>query len=128
MGMRPSLVTCVLVCVSLVVALAFPGGLLADNQIDPCYEEDKNVGCSRGQATFLRLLAEEERSIASATPPTTDVIHCFLDLELIFSSRTVVGTNTLTIKSLVDGLSSISLDLRDNMVVDSVRMGGTSVP
>lgn len=128
MQMRRNVVTWALVCMSPLVVLGLPGELLADEQPEPCYEEDKNVSCSRGQATFLRLLAEEERSIASVTPPTTDVIHCFLDLELIFSSQTVVGTNTLTIKSLTDGLSNISLDLRDNMVVDSVRMGGASVP
>lgn len=95
---------------------------------DDCHEEGKDPICSRAEATFQALIAAEQKSLAAGgdVPPTTDVLHCFLDLELNFSTLRLSGSNTLQIKSLVAGLTSISLDLRDNMTVSAVTVGSQS--
>ncbi|HON68541.1 MAG TPA: hypothetical protein PLS23_18800, partial [Phycisphaerae bacterium] len=80
---------------------------------------DKDI-CASGRATFLRLLAADVD--AAETPDETDVIHCFLDIGLNFSSRTISGINTLTVKSQKDGLSSITLNLSSALTITGVAV------
>ncbi|GJM23710.1 MAG: hypothetical protein DHS20C16_01250 [Phycisphaerae bacterium] len=56
-----------------------------------------------------------------------DVVHCFLDIELGLNPNSVTGSNTLDIVSLSDGLTSITLDLFDVMVVGGVWVDGSPV-
>lgn len=85
-----------------------------------CGYEDKEPICGTGRAVFERLLAMDQ--MGTASPPTTDILHCFLNIELNFTSRTMSGTNTLTVRSLAAGLSTFKLDLRDNMTVSAVTV------
>ena len=88
-----------------------------------CHEEGKDQLCGHAAATLSRLLAEDRSTLADTPRSDIDVIHCFLDIELNFSSRTLSGSNTLTLESRTTGLAQIVLDLRDNMVVESVSTG-----
>lgn len=56
----------------------------------------------------------------------TDITHCFLDIEVNPVSQTVSGSNTLSMTSLTGGLTTMALDLRDNMTVSNVTIGGAA--
>jgi len=56
-----------------------------------------------------------------------DVLHYFLDLEFSGSSKTIQGSVTITAQSLVTGLTTLTLDLYDNMAVSSVKIGNGSL-
>jgi len=119
----PRLIMSALICVAYL-----PGGLSADEPdsteepdltSSECKQMDKDI-CASGRATFLRLLAADVD--AAETPDETDVIHCFLDIGLNFSSRTISGINTLTVKSQKDGLSSITLNLSSALTITGVAV------
>ncbi|GAB4139922.1 MAG: M1 family aminopeptidase [Planctomycetota bacterium] len=59
---------------------------------------------------------------------TIDAIHYRLEIELNFSNSTIQGTNTATFASLVNGLTSIDLNLLSQLQVSAVRMNGNPVP
>ncbi len=61
------------------------------------------------------------------TASNVDAQHYKLEIEVIFSSQTVKGTNTATFKSLVNGLTTLDLDLTSGLQVDGVTMGGKPV-
>lgn len=59
----------------------------------------------------------------------TDLMHCDFEIELFPDTETVSGNNTMTIRSLVDGLTQFTFNLRSNMTVSAVTLNGTtSVP
>ncbi|MCP4709081.1 MAG: M1 family metallopeptidase [Planctomycetes bacterium] len=62
----------------------------------------------------------------SDTNEDTDVTHCALDIDLDFEAKTISGVSSITATSLRDDLSTFTIDLRDNMIVDEVLLGGTS--
>ncbi len=98
----------------------------ADAAADTCHGEGKDLVCGHFKAAVARLLAEERQAFVELDADT-DVTHCFLDIALDTVAKTVAGTNTLTVTSLSDGLATFTLDLRDNMIVDGVTMGGSPV-
>jgi aminopeptidase N len=59
---------------------------------------------------------------------TTDALHYRLEIELLFATQTIQGTNLATFASRVNGLTTVSLDLLSALTVSSVRMGGVAVP
>lgn len=94
-----------------------------------CHEEGKDPFCGHLKATWARLLAADPAfgatpRLAAEADTATDVTHCFLDIELDPAATTVRGANTVTVASLAPGLTTFTLDLRDNMVVDAVTMAG----
>ncbi|MCK5000484.1 MAG: M1 family metallopeptidase, partial [Anaerohalosphaera sp.] len=91
------------------------------------HEEGKEVLCSHFASTVSRLLAEPGLTDQSSSQnyEDTDIIHCFLDIELNPVAETITGSNTLTVESTIDGLDTLTIDLRDNMVVDSVTMNSS---
>ena len=83
--------------------------------------------------SHARTLAEHIAAQQSETPSlreadaNTDVTHCFLDIEIIpeyvNSNATAVkveGTSTIDAQAAVDGLAEFTLDLRDNLTINSV--------
>jgi aminopeptidase N len=130
--------------------VALSGVSLAQPVADDCHEEGKDPICGHFRATWARLLAADEGATAgrnaigvadpsygligpSPRPATaeadaaTDVTHCLLDIELDPVAKTIRGTSTITVTSLVAGLTTFTLDLQANMVVDGVTTGGTAV-
>jgi len=61
------------------------------------------------------------------TATNVDAQHYKLEIEVLFGSKTVKGTNTATFKSLVNGLKSLDLDLTTALQVNGVTMGGKPV-
>jgi aminopeptidase N len=56
-----------------------------------------------------------------------DVTYYKLELRVTTApTKYLYGKITMTAKSLVDNLDSISLDFRNNMIIDSLRVGGTN--
>ncbi|MBI5863229.1 MAG: Ig-like domain-containing protein [Planctomycetes bacterium] len=56
----------------------------------------------------------------------TDLQHCNLDVELNAGSGALTGSNTMTVRSLVDGLTQFTFRLRSNMTVTAVTLNGTT--
>lgn len=56
-----------------------------------------------------------------------DAIHYKLELELLFASGTIQGSNTATFASQSPGLSTLSLDLDSALAVSAVEMNGAPV-
>ncbi len=54
-----------------------------------------------------------------------DVLHYRLDLNISPALHTIEGQATLTVRSRVDGLSSIALDMRDELIATAVEDHGT---
>ena len=66
------------------------------------------------------------RSIASEV--NIDVTYYKLDITVTTSPEYIRGHVTMTARSLVDGLGTVTLDLTDGMTIDSVDCSGTLVP
>lgn len=56
----------------------------------------------------------------------TDVLHYALDLEVSFGPDTLSGTNTMTVRSLVDGLQVFTFRLGSQFNVSSAILNGTT--
>src|SRR5262249_48354456 len=56
----------------------------------------------------------------------TDVLNCNLDLEVIPSTSTLVGSNTFTVMSRMDGLTSFTFRLRSQFVISSAVINGST--
>jgi len=109
-----------------ILCAVLPAGLHASSTggDDSCLAEGKDAICGHFYATVTRLLAAE-RAQASEADAHTDVTHCFLDIELDPDARIVSGTSTITATSRLAGLTTFTLDLRDNMTVDAVTVGAS---
>lgn len=57
----------------------------------------------------------------------TDVISCNVDLEPGFAGGTLAGSNTMSIRSLVNGLNQFHFRLADNLGPSSVTLNGTPI-
>jgi hypothetical protein len=85
-------------------------------------DEGKDGLCGHAQRAMVAPPAA-----LRASDSDIDVIHCFLDIELGLNPNSVTGSNTLDLVSRTDGLTSITLDLFDVMVVGGVWVDGLPV-
>ena len=94
-----------------------------------------HVGCGKAQAMIRAAAAREFVEEAPDDPgPTalreafddTDVLHYNLDIEIFPDTETISGTNTITIESLVDGLTEFTFRLRENFTTTSAIVNGTT--
>lgn len=69
--------------------------------------------------------ATAAQAAARAAQDDFDVTRYFLNLDFVPADRTISGSVTVTVKSLVDGLNRVVFDLHQNMVVSSCLRGGT---
>jgi len=101
-------------------------------EFDECaLELDPHTGC--GKACFMRRQWEAQRGYPTDAegegnwePPvlrgvldTTDVLHCDLDIEIVPAAETISGTNVMTVRSLVEGLTTFVIRLRTQYVVSA---------
>jgi len=56
----------------------------------------------------------------------TDVLHCDLDIEIIPATSTISGSNTFTIKSNINGLTSFTFRLRNQFVISAATINGSA--
>jgi len=62
--------------------------------------------------------------VHGAAVSDTDVLHYDLNIEINPSAHTVAGSNTITVKSLVNGLTTFTVQLRSNFSVTAVQVDG----
>ena len=60
-------------------------------------------------------------------PSDTDVLHYELDIELIPSPTWLGGTNTISVRSLINGLATFEVRLRDVFTIGFMQIGATPV-
>lgn len=105
----------------------------AASAVDPCIEEFS--GC--GKACLLH------KRFAAGLPPSdaydgviereplgaTDVLHNNLDIEIFPSTERITGSNTMTVRSLADGLAEFTIRLRSNYTITAAMLNDvTPVP
>ncbi|GMV25433.1 MAG: hypothetical protein AMXMBFR58_14640 [Phycisphaerae bacterium] len=56
----------------------------------------------------------------------TDVLHQDLDIEVIYATDNISGSNTMTVKSLVNGLTQFTIRLRSQYTVSSCQVDGVN--
>ncbi|MBN1510809.1 MAG: hypothetical protein JXB13_02250 [Phycisphaerae bacterium] len=115
-----------------VVVLVGAVPVLADDGVDARLlakdiGEGKDELCGHARSLIARFEREQQGDSALREGyADTDVIHCLLDLEVTLSPNSVIGTNTLDVASRRDGLTQFTLDLRSNLTVDAVTVGGAA--
>lgn len=90
-------------------------------------------GCGKAVAAARRLAAgnrpvedPEGWCMACDAAELTDLLHCNLDIEIVPSSTTISGSNTFTIMSRKNGLTSFTFRLRSQFVISSAIVNGTT--
>ncbi len=90
-------------------------------------------GCGKARAAE-RLFAAGGRPVedvegwcmACDATELTDVLNCNLDIEIVPATSTVSGSNTFTIMSKVNGLTTFTFRLRNQFVISSALINGTT--
>ena len=100
----------------------------ASPQTPPAVGEDSLDGCSRLKTAHAYNSKQTEalRLKSSNDPLTgqTDVLHYRLDIEVDPAAEYLSGSNTMTIKTLVDNVTAFRFWLHDVMSISSVEIDG----
>ena len=88
--------------------------------------------CASAKVAPLEPLAAESHAGPitprdTDAPLTTDVQHYHLDLEIAPSTAWLGGSNTMTVRSLVDNLTTFRFRLQEVFTISDLRVGGTPV-
>jgi methionine-rich copper-binding protein CopC len=95
--------------------------------------DDLECGCGKAHALWLR--AQAGLPIDDGPGPgyserealtDTDVLSNAVDLELLPANNSIQGSNTMTVRSLVNGLTQFSFSLRSNFTVQANLSGNTA--
>lgn len=115
------------------VWLAVAGGLVFLSTVTMAQDQPaaENM-CARGKAAAMRLLSELYGPAGIPAPrlersADTDVQHYQLDIELNPSTAWLGGSNTMTVRSTVDNLTTFDIRLQDIFTISSMTIGGTPV-
>lgn len=108
----------VILLLSLSAAVQVTHGRLVP-QSNSAQEEALFIGEVRTSAAFMKAMQQP------ATEPNIDVIYYKLDLSITTSPSYLRGVVTVMARSTVAGLTSITLDLMNALIVDSVKTGNT---
>jgi aminopeptidase N len=91
------------------------------------------LGCSRARSAVLRDLAEGEKNeddlgtrAMRESFGDTDVLHYNLDIEVFPATQEIAGANTMTVGSLVDGLTEFTFRLHANFTITAAVINGTT--
>lgn len=110
----------------LVVVLAALLGAFAVHADEPPFEPT----CAHGKSLAARFASPPEDGgfgVADAppTPGDTDLLHNHLELEIIPSSQSLLGSNVMTVASQIDGLTHFDFRLRENFTISAVEVNGS---
>lgn len=131
--------SCGLAASVVTTAFAHPhaGGNGVQTDEELCIEPLGPDGCGKGSALRKRYLAGLEPfevKDAMFNPfadrdylSDTDVQNNFLDIAVDPVAGTISGSNTITVKSKVNGLTTFQFALRSNFAVTAVRVNGVNV-
>jgi aminopeptidase N len=112
----------------LVAAVAWYAGAVASTLV-PDQDGPPEQGCSHAKSAFARAATAARvrpMKAKSAAGEATDVTHYRLELEVDPNSRHLSGANSMSVTSLVDGLSSFQFWLHSNYSIDSMHVDGDS--
>jgi aminopeptidase N len=91
------------------------------------------LGCSRARSAMLRDLAAHPKNDDDAGAKLvrdalsdTDVLHYQLEIEVLPDTHDVSGSNTMTVKSLVDGLTHFTFRLHSNFEITTALLNETT--
>lgn len=107
-----------IIAICLINVLFFLLPVSALSQYDPSYDEGK--GRELEAQRYSKLLKTEYKG----TGENIDVVYYKLDLTLTTNPNYLKGIVTIHAKSLYDGTTSLTLDLNNNLSVDSVWSEG----
>ncbi|MBL8764593.1 MAG: hypothetical protein JNM07_10030 [Phycisphaerae bacterium] len=99
---------------------------------DPDLNYIPTRGCGKAQA--LRAMAargwqwgEGETGATTREAATdTDVLSNTIDFEVFPATDTITGSNTMTVRSLVNGLTKFTFRLRSNYTITQILLNGTT--
>jgi hypothetical protein len=99
----------------------------------PAVEGVAPHGCGKARAAAAYFLAREQidedpvgSQIMREAFGATDMLHYDLEIELFTSTASISGTNTMTIQSLVDGLTQFTFRLRNQYTITSATVNGST--
>jgi len=98
------------------------------------------AGPAAGDPTVVPLCGHAKAALAAALGPRglggppvrdgtsalTDVLDYDLALEIVPATRTLIGTNTMTVRSATDGLTSFRFDLHPAFTISELRVSGSA--
>ncbi|MCC6676653.1 MAG: hypothetical protein IT436_05870 [Phycisphaerales bacterium] len=102
---------------------------------DACDRPVEQYGCGKACELRRRFEAgkqwqEDElpwvRTMMREAATATDVLHNNVDLEIIPSTDVITGSNTMTVRSLVAGLTQFTFRLRSNYTITQLLVNGTT--
>jgi hypothetical protein len=85
---------------------------------------DDDIGICKQGRTRLGEIVMPAPAAQAGVVNDTDVLHYVLDIEVVPASDWLGGTNTITVRSLIDGLTTFQIRLRDNFNITSVQVEG----
>lgn len=97
---------------------------------DPCEEDDVSQ-CGKAARFDARpdvalFPARDDATQTRESLGDTDVLHCDLEIEIFPPTRTLAGQNTMTVRSLIDGLTQFTFRLHPNLSISAVTLNGTT--
>lgn len=91
--------------------------------------DDAEASCQAGKARYFGRLASNPRArVAYPGDATIDVTYYGLDLRLTHTPNYLRGAATLTVRATASNVGAFYLDLRAQMIVDSVKSAGRPLP
>jgi hypothetical protein len=85
---------------------------------------DNEIGICKQGRHQLGDIEMRPISAQSGVLDDTDVLHYVLDIEIDPPTTWLGGTNTMTVRSLIDGLTTFQIRLHDNFNITSVQVDG----
>lgn len=87
------------------------------------------IGCDHCARTkqclgLPRELAEGSPDTRAINTTTTDLTNYDLDITINLAASTISGSNTISMSSLVEGLTGVTLRLSNNFTISSVELNG----
>jgi peptidase M1-like protein/CopC domain-containing protein len=106
-------------------------GVIAPESVDGKGFVDEPGTCGRAKAAMrlgTHYLTDDPFGgvIVREAANDTDVLNCNLDIEIAPGPNTIAGSNTMTVKSKVDGLTQFTFRLRSNLAISSAIINGAT--
>ncbi|MAY75086.1 MAG: hypothetical protein CMJ31_10290 [Phycisphaerae bacterium] len=108
-------------------------GVLAAATLAPMSSEADPLGCDlcaagRSHAeAFIPEFIERPEGLTTEPLDATDVLDYDLDIDVDLVNETITGSNTMTVRSEIDGLNTFTFRLRENFAITGASVNGTPI-
>jgi len=112
------------------IAAGFLVALPVATQGQETWTDEDTCGHARMAARWLERdpgLQPGDLVVRDGEVTDTDVLHYDLDLEIDPVTESLSGSNIMTVRSLIDGLTQFCFQLDDNFAITSLMVNGNSV-